>query len=320
MAFLGLKVPYETARLLGQVKVEGEKEDLSSMHITILYLGKELPIEAVTRAIEVAYEVTSNTKPFTVKTQLVTSFSVNKDSGIPIIARVESAPLLALRNALTAAFDAEGVNYDKKYPEYKPHVTLAYKKPTGDSETGVEYPADQNIPQLEWGVGEMVLWGGDAGDEKLSVTFPFDLALSKKAAYRAFVRLAAKETSTERYSMGHHLDLAEKVARRFDQSTNISSTRVTPTQQKVLLTAKRHGGRFSVTVEFKNGTRYGGREMDAAFQLVEQGLMEKMGEPERTSETKGGKKRYFLIFNFRLTPEGENLASSLRFDRSMVYL
>jgi 2'-5' RNA ligase len=192
MAFLGVKVPHDIARLLSSLKVEGEKVPPGEAHITILYLGKELPIEAVTRAIEVAYEVTSNTKPFTVKTQLVTSFPVNKDSGIPIIARVESAPLLALRNALTAAFDAEGVNYDKKYPEYKPHVTLSYKKPTGDSEAGIEIPADQNIPQLEWGVGEMVLWGGDAGDEKLSVTFPFDLALSKKAAYRAFVRLAVK--------------------------------------------------------------------------------------------------------------------------------
>lgn len=93
MAFLGLKVPHETVRLLGQIKVEGEKVDLSEMHITLMYLGKGLPIEAITAATEVAFAVTSKTRPFTVRTELVTSFPRNPDAGIPIIARIESDAL-----------------------------------------------------------------------------------------------------------------------------------------------------------------------------------------------------------------------------------
>lgn len=186
MAFIGLKVPHETARLLGQVKVDGDKVDLSEMHVTVLFLGSNVPIETVTEATKVAYEVTSQTKPFTVATELVTSFPKNPD-GIPIIARVESEPLHELRKALTAAFDAAGIAYDKKYPEYKPHVTLAYLH-------GAEKaPPDQKLPPLEWGAGEMVLWGGDSGDDKLTVTFPFALAPSKSASYRALVQMATFE-------------------------------------------------------------------------------------------------------------------------------
>lgn len=188
MAFIGLKVPHETARLLGQVKVEGDKVDLSEMHVTVLFLGSNVPIETVTEATRVAYEVTSQTKPFTVATELVTSFPKNPD-GIPIIVEIESEPLRELRAALTEAFDAAGIEYDKKYPIYRPHVTLAYLH-------GAEKaPPDQKLPSLEWGVGEMVLWGGDSGDDKLTVTFPFPFgsAPSKSASYRALVQMATFE-------------------------------------------------------------------------------------------------------------------------------
>ena len=152
MAFIGLKVPHETARLLGQIKVEGEKVELSEMHVTVLFLGSDLPIETIAKATQVAYEVTCRTKPFTVATKLVTSFPQNQD-GIPVIARVESGALHVLRGALTAAFDAAGVPYDKKYPDYKPHITLAYLR-------GAERALpDMNLPSLEWGAGELVPGG-----------------------------------------------------------------------------------------------------------------------------------------------------------------
>jgi len=189
MAFIGLKVPHETARLLGQVRVEGDKVDLSEMHITVLYLGSALPIETIAQATQVAYEVTSKTLPFLVGTELVTSFPANPD-GIPLIAKIESDPLKALRKALTAAFDEAGVPYDKKYPDYKPHVTLAYMTPE-EGNGPLKPPPDQTIPHLAWGAHEMVLWGGDQGDEKLTVLFPFLAPGSSKTAnYRALVRMA----------------------------------------------------------------------------------------------------------------------------------
>jgi len=212
MAFIGLKVPHETARLLAQVEVDGDRADLSSMHITMIYLGKALSIEAIATATQVAFEVTSKTQPFTVSTQLVTSFPPNPDDGIPIIARIESEPLHTLQKALLAAFDAAGVEYDRKYPEYKPHVTLAYNKSD-------KKPEDQKIPPVEWGAGELVLWGGDKGDEKLVVTFPFALALSKTAMYRAFVRLACAKDGEQSGGCscgGECACQAARVAARFD--------------------------------------------------------------------------------------------------------
>lgn len=107
-------------------------------------------------------------------------------------------------------------------------MTLAYKKAEGD-DTTQDTPKDQKIPSLEWGVGELVLWGGDSGDEKLSVTFPFALTLSKQAAYRAFVRIAAHKQSCggpmpasgEEKSCGCGGScscMAEKVASRFREA------------------------------------------------------------------------------------------------------
>ena len=253
MAFIGLKVPHETARLLAQVEVDGEKSDLSSMHITMIYLGKNQPIEAITKATQVAFEVTSRSKPFMVETKTVSSFPPNPEDGIPLIALIESEPLHALRDALTAAFDAAGVSYDKKFPEYRPHVTLAYKKATGDSEVGLEAPPDQTIPTVAWGAGEMVLWGGDKGDEKLMVTFPFALALSKSAMYRAFVRLARSRTGQPGHEGGGTCQCggtcscqAQKVAARFDQAQAAATTAVDPkkTLARLVAAAKKDWEKF----------------------------------------------------------------------------
>jgi 2'-5' RNA ligase len=187
MAFLGIKIPHETARLLGQIAIEGTPESPATFHITLLYLGKEVPVEDLAKCIEATFAVTSVTKPFTAQTTLVTSFPANPDDGIPIICRVESEPLHALQAALVASFKEHGVPFSDKYPEYKPHITLGYL-PEGA-------PPDQTIPAVEWGVGEVVLWGGDSGDDVLVVQFPFSLASGREAAYRALVRLAALKTS-----------------------------------------------------------------------------------------------------------------------------
>ena len=187
MAFLGITIPHETARLLGQVEIEGTPESPATFHITLLYLGKEVPVEDLAKCIEATFAVTSVTKPFTAQTNLVTSFPANPDDGIPIICRVESEPLHALQAAIKASFKQHGVPFNDKYPEYKPHITLGYL-PAGE-------PPDQTIPMVEWGVGEVVLWGGDSGDDVLVVHFPFSLASGREAAYRALVKLAALKTS-----------------------------------------------------------------------------------------------------------------------------
>lgn len=164
MAFLGLKVPPETARLLSEIECDGKKEAPSSYHITLLFLGSEVPIETLAKALVTTYNITSQTRPFTVSTNRVCCFPKNED-GVPVICRVDSDPLYDLQAQLAKAYDDAGIEYSKKY-EYKAHLTLAY------GETEIE---EKRIPKLEWGAHEIVLWGGDTGDNRVVMHFPFSL-------------------------------------------------------------------------------------------------------------------------------------------------
>jgi 2'-5' RNA ligase len=220
MAFLGIKVPNDIGRLLSEIEIPGEKVSRDTMHVTILYVGKETPIEQLVKVILAAYGVTSQTKPFTVETRRVSAFSPNPDDGVPIIALVESPALHNLKDALCAAFDASGVEYNKKYPVYRPHVTLGY---TPDAGVFAEQVAEKDIvPGVEWGVGEMVLWGGDSGDEKLTVTFPFSMQMTREAVYRAVVRLVTAHDENGHcqptcpcHTQGHPPDEAQRVVARY---------------------------------------------------------------------------------------------------------
>ncbi len=190
MAFLGLAVPAATARILAEIDFGkyGEKEPPSSMHITVLFIGKTVPIETIATMIEPIFNVVSQTKPFTVATSRVTTFPANPEDGTPIICPVDSNDLHTFRKAICAAFDQAGIEYNKKYPDYRPHVTLGYSKdPLVDADKAI----DLTIPVVEWGAHELVLWGGDSGDNRVIVTFPLSIANNKSARDKAFVQLAA---------------------------------------------------------------------------------------------------------------------------------
>src|SRR3569832_1872725 len=128
MAFIGLSVSNATARLFGEIEVPGDREPVSSMHITVVYIGSETPIDVLAEAVKATYAVTAMTRPFTVHASRVNCIPANPDykDGHPIIARIESDPLHEFREALVLALDDAGVEYNKKFPVYRPHVTLAH--------------------------------------------------------------------------------------------------------------------------------------------------------------------------------------------------
>lgn len=167
MSFLGLRIAPETSRLFSDIDVPGEKVQSHSYHVTVLYLGKGTDIELLAEAIKATYRVTSTTKPFSVRTSRVSCFPSER-LPIPIIARVESDTLHDLRTRLVQAFDEAGVTFNKDFPTYHPHVTLAWAQ--------AELAEEERIPTtIEWGAHELVLWGGDDGDKKFTATFPFSL-------------------------------------------------------------------------------------------------------------------------------------------------
>lgn len=180
MAFIGLRVPAEVARLLKSVEVPGELVSGDSYHITVINIGSEIPIEQISKAVTAIHGVATNMVPFPVTLDHVTSFPAGND-GTPIICPVRSPELHQLNDLLKKALDKAGVPYSTKFPNFKPHVTMSYSK---DEEVPL---VRQPIGPLDWSVYEMVLWGGDSGDERLSVTFPFALP-GKTALFRHLIQ------------------------------------------------------------------------------------------------------------------------------------
>lgn len=181
MAALMFQVPPETARILHELEVPGNPEK-HDPHITVLYLGKDVPVETISEMLPVIYRVTSTTAPFSVTTNSVGYFPPG-DDGMPIIAKIDSPELHEFRKRLTDAFEAGGVEYDKKFPDYKPHTTLAYAP-------GRTKPFELDIPEVSWGCHELVLWGSNRGTGRLTINFPF--SLGKTAAQNSLSRAAVK--------------------------------------------------------------------------------------------------------------------------------
>lgn len=170
MSFVGIRIPHDVGRLFSSVQVPGEKVPTDELHITLLYIGKETPLEMIGRAVVAAAEVAESTKPFRLQVSKSTCFPKN-DDGVPVICPVESPELHELNGQLKQSFDRHNVDYSKKFPDYRPHVTLAYH---------TDHVEEETFGPLDWSAYEMVLWAGDSGDDRVSATFPF--AFPKKVA------------------------------------------------------------------------------------------------------------------------------------------
>lgn len=174
---IGFQVPLDTARLLSEIDVPGQRTAPDHQHITVIHLGKDVAMPTIIQAIEATFRVVETIRPFTLQTSRLTCFPKNED-GVPIICPIESQELHTLQKRLCAALDRDGVEYSRKYPEYKPHTTLSYAEQT---------VPDQEIQPLEWGAHELVLWAGDPGNRKMVVHFPFSLKNRLIAKYRESV-------------------------------------------------------------------------------------------------------------------------------------
>jgi 2'-5' RNA ligase len=178
MALLSVKVPYEVARALGQISVPGTSEPRETYHITLLYLGKDVPIDDVSKALVVAYRVAEVTRPIQLTVDEVSSFPKG-DDGYPIICPIKSPELHQLWGALCSAFDDSKIEYSKKYTTFRPHITLAYDV----SEMKEPMP----VGPIDWSAYEMTLWSGNSGDDAVTITIPFSFP-SKEAMYRKLVQ------------------------------------------------------------------------------------------------------------------------------------
>lgn len=166
MSFLGIKINHDIARLLNEIDVPGKKVDTAELHITLLYLGQNTAIEELAKAMIATYEITKNFCPFWVKTSNLHSFENPENTVNPIIALIQSPKLLELNKQLKRSFNKHKVEYSKKFKIYNPHITLSFN----------EDPIKKTkIEAIDWSIQEIVLWGGDHGDEKVFLTFPLEI-------------------------------------------------------------------------------------------------------------------------------------------------
>lgn len=164
MAFLGIRVPSECGRLLKGLEVSGEKESPSEYHITILCFEDNWPLEKIAKTIKVVQPIIAETESFLVKTSKVSHFDATENKPTPIIAPIDSSELHDLHKKLSKAFDKAGIPFKKTFKEFNPHITLAYSDDGHD-----DYKMDRKV---EFYVHEIVLWGGDNGDDRLFITMP----------------------------------------------------------------------------------------------------------------------------------------------------
>lgn len=162
MAFLGIRITTEVGRLLTGIEVPGENESASEYHITLLCFEDEWPIAEMARSLEVTYDIVSKFKPFSAKIDSVDCFPKHGEKAA-IIAPVKSEKLHELRDKLAEAFEKEDIDFSKRFKDFKPHITLSYND---------EEIEKFDIDDVDFIIHELVLWGGDKGEDRIFVTFP----------------------------------------------------------------------------------------------------------------------------------------------------
>ena len=164
---LAIPIQPDISRLFKEFDLDIEKDP--SDHITLFYFGDNLPISKILKIIPVILEVTESLKPFTASTSEYSCF--DSDDLFPVICKVKSKELMDLRSKIADAFNSSKIKYDKKFPDYNPHITLGYSK---------DKLKNKKFPKVEFPISQLSLYGGDEADTKLFINFPFTINKKSK--------------------------------------------------------------------------------------------------------------------------------------------
>jgi 2'-5' RNA ligase len=168
MAMLAIPIQQDISRLFQEFDLDIEKD--SSNHITMFYFGDDLPISRILKIIPIIFKITEDLRPFTVSTSEYSYFE--SDDVYPVICPVKSKELMSLRKKIQNAFDADKIKYDKKFPDYKPHITLGYSKD--------KPPKNNKFPKVDFAISQLSLYCGDTADTRLFINFPFTINKTSK--------------------------------------------------------------------------------------------------------------------------------------------
>lgn len=183
MSLICLELSEDQIQPLWDVQVPGKPEPQNKAHITLIYTGKGGSVEEDRDLLVCLEKVARGQRPIVLSVSKVDAFepSESSDGLRPIIGKVTSKPLQALRALLVEKLADAGVQFKNTFPDFSPHVTLAYQ------EAGESFePFDLPIP-LKLTVTSVSCLFGEHGDvQQTSVVFP--LKRSRKEASRRVVR------------------------------------------------------------------------------------------------------------------------------------
>lgn len=159
VAFIGMRVPSATTDQFSAIRVLGDREPKDRMHVTLAYLGKNVPISNVLKSVAVCLALGAEFPPLDLTAAMVMCFPPDPEGRTPVIARLVTPALLTMRAALVQRLEQAKVDYSKRHPQYKPHVTLAYAQ-------NAQKP--MVISPIRWNSNSITVWGGDNEDEIFS--------------------------------------------------------------------------------------------------------------------------------------------------------
>lgn len=131
-----------------ELAVEGG-QPASDLHITLAYLGTDLPDVAIQRAAGVAYDAAMRRQPPRAKLAGVGRFGATRSSGgkDPVYAAVDSVDICELRNAICCHLECLSVPVAKDHG-FIPHITLAYVDPDAPSPVTSVPPYELEFPAI----------------------------------------------------------------------------------------------------------------------------------------------------------------------------
>lgn len=148
-----ISIPSDLAK---KFKSLGEHDE-SKPHITVLYIGKNVPKKKEKIMTEAIEKILSETSPFEIKLDdKVTYFDPTKHSDNCKVAKINiiSKELHTLHDKLKKSLKENDIEIDDHFPDYKPHVTLEYMEPPKETYED-EIPAGSFVADLAeiWGSG-----------------------------------------------------------------------------------------------------------------------------------------------------------------------
>lgn len=136
-------------------EMHGLEIDPDYLHVTLVYLGKDLSPDQIETIKKIGEEVCAAHNVLECKTQGLGIFDhVDEDEGgRPFYASVDALGMAELRTNLLNEVIAAGIEIDPSY-DFTPHMTLAYLDPK-------LVPFGEGSPGVEWASDEVILMNGD---------------------------------------------------------------------------------------------------------------------------------------------------------------